>query len=173
MPNFLIIQILLSMSLKLEYKIRYVTLPARTIYNYVGPWDWRDSDERRKKRSYIYDRAIEWHDNLEKDIIRNGIKNPISIVSGKISRNDWLSLPDYAKKSQLICNLLGGSRLFVAQKLDMMIPCIVSDFTGRFADSPEIFQAADIKRLFANPPERIIYSKHGLDLRTMPGNNDK
>lgn len=159
----------MSMSLKLEYKIRYVILPSRLIYNYVGPWDWQDSDERRKKRSYIYDRAIEWHINLEKDIIANGIKNPISVVSGKIARNDWLSLPEYAKKNLLICNLLGGSRLFVAQKLDMVIPCIVSDFVNKFDNYPEIFQANDIKRLFANPPERIIYSKYGLDLRSIPG----
>ena len=156
------------MTATLPYKIRFVTLSSRSIYNYVGPWDWNDNEIRRAKRAYLYDRMVTWFDELEQSILLDGIKNPISIVSGKLRLNDWLSLPEYARKNQLTCNLLGGSRLFIAQKHDLPVPCIVSDFTDRFSNCPEVYQATDIKKLFVNPPSRIIYSKHGLDLRTIP-----
>jgi hypothetical protein len=151
-----------------KYKVRYAELPAKDIYNYVGPWDYRDDERRRFKRQYLYDQKKEWYDELEKDILINGYKNPILIVCGELAPGDWSSIPEFAKKKSLVCNILGGSRLFIGQKHSLLVPCIISDFLGRFSDCPDIFQPANIKSYFTNPPTDIKYTKYGLDLRTTP-----
>lgn len=157
----------------LPYQIKFVIINSRKIYNYIGPWDWRDGLERINKRQYIYDRALNWYNDLEHDILSNGVKNPISVVSGFLAKNDFRSLPEFARKEYLICNIHGGSRLFVCQKHNLDIPCIVSDFNNRFKNAPNLYDVKEIFSLFENKPERIIYSKYGLDLRTMPEAKDK
>lgn len=159
--------------MSLPYKIRFLELNSRDIYNYVGPWDWRDSIIRQQKRQFIYDDKPEWYNNLENDILLNGFNNPILAVSGQLPKNNWSIIPTYAKKGA-ICNILGGSRLFVAQKHNLTIPVILSDFNNHYSGlGQEIFHSTDILNLFTQPPSRIIYSKWGLDLRDLPGNNDK
>jgi hypothetical protein len=59
----------------------------------------------------------------------------------------------------LLCEMtMGGSRLHVAQKHDMSIPCIVNDWTGRFASSPEILDPQEAYQLYQDPPKSIVMS---------------
>ena len=151
-----------------KYDIRYAEIPAKDIYNYVGPWDYRDDERRRNKRQYLYDQKKDWYDALEEDILANGYKNPILIVCGQLAPNDWNTIPEFAKKKSLVCNILGGSRLFIGQKHSLVIPCIISDFLGTFSTQPKLYQPSEIKKYFTNPPSIIKYSKFGLDLRDTP-----
>lgn len=150
----------------MNYEIRYIErYPSRKIYNYLGPWDWRDGEERKNKRKDLYYNNKEWYDNLEKDILEKGVLNPILVVYGEIAKNDWLCLPEFIKKDPLICYYLGGSRLFVCQKNDLEIPCIISDFVGKFSNYPKLYHGYEIKKLFTTPPKNIKFTKYGLDIR--------
>ena len=160
--------------MRLQYKILFLELNSREIYNYVGPWDWRDSNDRIGRRRSIFDQKAEWYFNLEQDILENGFKNPILAVSGHMAKNDWAALPEYAKRQKAVCNILGGSRLFIAQKYNLTIPAIISDFSNTFDGMGTILsQPAEIINLFNEAPSRIIYGKRGLDLREIPTNIDK
>jgi hypothetical protein len=57
----------------------------------------------------------------------NDEDNPIWLPRHRIPRE----IMD-ENKTLLICRMLGGSRLWVAQKNDLEVPCIVSDFCGKF-----------------------------------------
>lgn len=151
-----------------KYKIHYVTLESRRIYNYVGPWDWKDSDWRKSRRQYLFDRKKDWYLELEQDILTNGFQNPICIVN-QLPKNDWMSIPEYGQKLGLICNWVGGSRLFWAQKHNLDIPCLVSDFTGKFKDLPEIRHLNQLNQYFKTPPNRVVFTRWGLDIRDIPG----
>ncbi|MEM5878051.1 MAG: hypothetical protein QXF12_04185 [Candidatus Aenigmatarchaeota archaeon] len=150
----------------MNYTVRYVKeYPSRKIYNYLGPWDWRDDEERKERRKYLYYENKEWYDRLEENILKNGILNPILVVCGQIAKNDWCCLPEFVKKEPIICYFLGGSRLFIAQKHNLMIPCLVSDFLGKFSDYPSLYHGYEIREKFSNPPKNIKFTKYGLDTR--------
>ena len=151
-----------------RYKVRYAVLPSRTIYNYVGPWDWQDSPRRRERRRYLFYRKSDWYLNLERDILENGFRNPICIVN-EVPPNDYRGFPEYAKKNGLFCTWVGGSRLFWAQKHSLDIPCLISDFKEQFAGHPEIYNPGDFEPYVETLPCRIVFTKWGLDIRDMPG----
>lgn len=150
----------------MNYKIRFLILPARNIYNYVGPWDWRDTDIRKEKRRNLYEDKKEWYDNLEKDILKNGFNNPIICKNGGFGKNDLGCIPTWAQKIP-VCYSLGGSRLFIGQKNNLEIPILLSDFNNTYSEIKEVYQAEDIKKFFKNPPTKIIYSSWGLDIRDL------
>ena len=147
-----------------KYKIYFIIIDARSIYNYVGPWDWLDNNARKEKRSHIYNNKKDWYDKLEIDISEVGVKNPI-LITNLLPKNDYGAIPDYGKKLGLFCSILGGSRLFCAQKLGIQIPCIISDFKNEYAHMEEISHPNEIKSLFNDPPKNFSFSRWGLDIR--------
>lgn len=150
----------------LSYDIRFVkNYPSRKIYNYVGPWDINDDENRKKERKHLYEKNKDWFDNLEKDILKNGFKNPILVVCGELAPNDWNCIPEFVKKNPVICYFLGGSRLFVAQKHNLKIPCLVSDFLGKFSNYPKMIHGYEILKCFEDKPKNIKFTKFGLDVR--------
>lgn len=151
-----------------RYKIHFAILPARSVYNYVGPWDCYDDSSTIKRKEYKYYENKEWYDSLEEDVVINGYKNPIFIVAGELPPNDWRNMPLHGRRNRLTCNQLGGSRLFVGQKLELEIPCIISDFDGRFNNLKEIYHLSEINEYFTDPLENIIYSRWGLRVKTSP-----
>lgn len=150
----------------MNYETRYIEkYPSRKIYNYVGPWDWRDSEERKNARKHLYFDNREWYENLEKDILSRGVLNPILVTYGELAKNDWKCIPEFVKEDPMICCFLGGSRLFVCQKHDLEIPCIVSDFKNKFTQYPRLYHGYEIRKVFASPPKNIKFTKYGLDIR--------
>lgn len=147
------------------YKIVFSKLRARDIYNYVGPWDWRDDQFRIGKRKYLYENKIEWYQSLETDILANGISDPILVVSGLLPPNDLKTVPKWSLHNSLFCSILGGSRLFVAQKYDLEIPCIISDFNGKFNDLSELSSKSEVEFFFKNGIKNYKLTRWGLDLR--------
>ncbi len=153
----------------LHYDIRYGFLKARQIYNSVGPWDHSDNDQKKKKGLEYINRVNEkkpgFYDKLEESILKEGIKNPICVVTGKLPGWQWDQMPEEAKKHGVWCPQWGGSRLFIAQKHDMMIPCLISDFAKKFTDLELVTNGNRIKELISMPIKKIIISPRGLIIR--------
>lgn len=172
-----------------SYKVRFVTIPARHIFGSVGRsgggynsvWsDW--SDQGRARRDVImqeYEQALDdlcgHYRQLEDSILREGFRNPITVTCGPPRKRSWEQLPPEMRElppEQLLIleTTTGGSRLHVAQKHDMEIPCIVSDWCGRFDNEPEIRDEAEARMCYLDQPRTITFHAslgfvEGFDLK--------
>lgn len=136
-------------------------------YNYC-PKEWTDS-EREKRRTigleYIQhmNKISGFYYKLEKSILENGINNPIIITHGYPQFRRLKEIPPESRKANgnyLVCEILGGSRLWVAQKYNMMVPVIVSDFLNSYENN--ISNDDDVRKHFVNPPIHIHWTDKGL-----------
>jgi hypothetical protein len=156
-------------------QVRYVELPAKLIFGMVGRcgggynslWeDWSDSGRLNRERimkeyEYELNKICGHYDKLEHSILVEGIRNPVVITCGYPKRRsinflppELLSRPE--SSLLLLEGTTGGSRLHVAQKHDMTIPCIVNDWTGRFSHYPEILTEQQARSYYADQPELIV-----------------
>lgn len=153
----------------LHYDIRYGFLKARQIYNSVGPWDFYDNEQKKKKGLDYILRVEEqkpgFYKQLEESILKEGVRNPICVVTGKLDGWQWDQLPEEAKLHGVWCPQWGGSRLFIAQKHDMMIPCLISDFEKKFTHLEHIVNGNRIRELIDVPIKKIIFSKRGMIIK--------
>lgn len=159
---------------KLAYRVHFVHLPARDIFGMVGRCGggyntvWEDwSDEGRAKRESImleYETAMNQlcghYQKLEASVLKEGFRNPIIITCGLPKKRRIENLPPEMRslppRDLLLCEMtMGGSRLHVAQKHNMKIPCIINDWTGRFSKSPEIFKPVEAYQFYRDPPQSI------------------
>jgi hypothetical protein len=165
-----------------QVEVRYVTLPANEIFGMVGRcgggyntlWaDW--SEDGRRKRDLIMQEFEKELDNicghyskLEQSILSEGIKDPVIVTCGLPKKRSIKHLPPEmldrpVQDLLLLEGTTGGSRLYIAQKYNMNIQCIVNDWTGRFKDHPKLGSAEQVKSLFNNPPAVVnIDNKMGL-----------
>jgi hypothetical protein len=162
------------------YNIRYTVVPARQIYNLASPelvkkaayWD-ESVDKKAIAQRYIerFDQEVGFYSKLEKSIVEEGIRNPILVTTGfprwrqidEISPEYRQSLP---QKQWVLCEFLGGSRLYIAQKNNWLVPVIVSDWTNQFTHAQQIFTVDELKDCFVDPPEWVYFTKRGV--RTTP-----
>jgi len=157
-------------------RVHYVTLPARKIFGMVGrcgggyntQWtDW--SEEGRKKRELImqeYEQGLDaicgHYRRLEESILNEGIRNPVTVTCGHPRKRTMEHLPPEmrnlpASELLLLETTLGGSRLHVCQKHDMQIPCIVTDWTGRFRNELEIKTESDARAHYRDQPQSVTF----------------
>lgn len=155
-------------------RVRYVKLPARYIFGMVGRCGggynslWEDwSMEGRVKRNLItqeYEQELNkicgHYSKLESSIVKEGIRNPVVITCGYPKKRMTKHLPPELlerPESELLLleGTTGGSRLHIAQKLDLNIPCIVNDWTGRFKNEPEILTEEQARAYYTDQPESI------------------
>ena len=143
------------------YTLRYGILKSKNIFNECGPhsggkpgWD----DEAIESRRVVAQRKIDglnertnFYNNLEKSILKEGFRNPIIVNAGWCPKirdrgfNDRLPLDMQEDNSKILaCNTNGGSRLWVAQRNDLDIPCIIVDYINRFEDFPILETRDDI-----------------------------
>jgi hypothetical protein len=155
--------------------IRYVEIPARQIFGMVGRcgggynslWaDW--SPEGRTKRELImaeYEQELNkicgHYEKLEDSILAEGIRNPVVITCGLPKKRTIQHVPPEmlaGPESDLLLleGTTGGSRLHIAQKHNMTIPCIVNDWTGRFDNFVEITTEAQARSYYKDQPEQVI-----------------
>jgi hypothetical protein len=172
-----------------RYKVRFVILKARDIFGSVGRsgggynsvWsDW--SDQGRKKREVImreYEQALDalcgHYQRLEQSILQEGFRNPITVTCGLPRKRGMEHLPPEMRElppDQLLIleTTTGGSRLHVAQKYDMEIPCIVSDWYGRFREEPRIHNETEARMCYLDQPRTITFHAtlgyvEGFDLK--------
>ena len=164
------------------YQVRYVMLPARDIFGMVGrcgggynsQWtDW--TPEGRQRRELIMkefedglNQICGHYSQLERSILAEGIRNPVTVTCGLPRKRTVEHLPPemrnlHPKLLLLLETTTGGSRLHICQKYNMEIPCIVSDWTGRFRNLPEIRNEADARMCYLDPPKSVNFSsKYGF-----------
>jgi len=155
--------------------IRYVELPARQIFGMVGRCGggynslWADWSTRgRVKRELImkeYEEGLNkicgHYEKLEASILAEGIRNPVIVTCGLPKRRTTEHLPPEMLKQPesellLLEGTTGGSRLHIAQKHNMTIPCIVNDWTGRFKDAVEITSKDQARSYYKDQPETVV-----------------
>lgn len=160
----------------MTYQVRYVQLPARDVFGSVGRSGggynsvWRDwSDTGRERREIImqeYEQALDQlcghYQKLQQSILQEGFRNPVTVTCGLPRKRTLEHLPPEMRSQDPACLLIletttGGSRLHVAQKHNMMIPAIVTDWCGRFCREPEIRNEADARMCYLDQPKSISF----------------
>lgn len=160
------------------FRIYYAILPSLTISNVVAP-GYRHvtgentpkaiAERNRVQQNYItnLNNKNKFYIRLEESVKRDGFINPIFIQAGYCVDIYKKYLPEEHQKDLtkvLCCDRNGGSRLYIAQKLNLDIPCIISDFVGRFSNSGflELYNETDIINTFNVKPKKIIINAHGV-----------
>lgn len=134
-------------------------------YNTVWS-DW--SDEGVQKRNAIItefelrmNEICGHYELLEQDILAHGFANPLVVTCGPPSIRKLNHIPPYIQQLPktewlLLEGTSGGSRLWVAQKHNLSVPCIVNDKMGRFQECEQIKTLEDAQRFFSTPPKMAI-----------------
>lgn len=155
--------------------VRYVELPATDIFGMVGRcgggyntiWeDWSTSGRiARENIMQEFEQGINeicgHYDKLEQSMLEEGCRNPIVVTGGLPRKRDHKLLPpelrDVDPATLLILEgTTGGSRLHIAQKHNMIIPCIVNDWHDRFPNAPLIEKPDDARRYYKDAPKRLL-----------------
>lgn len=144
-------------------KMVYAVLPGRDIYNgsspehlYVVVNRFRErwwTDEFAELRALV----VKWfrelfeinagghYSKLKESVLEHGFQNPIIVTAGKpLRRPAWQLPPSWPQR--YVCEANGGSRLALAQELDIEIPCIIN------GDAPgeELRSMGDVRAKFSD-----------------------
>lgn len=165
----------------MDYVIRYAILDSNLIFNQCGPMSTGPVG-RNKKAIQLREEAAKYFvdtmnkkqgffTKLEKSILKEGFRNPIVLRSGySLDRARILRHREYTgeDKELLIC-VGGGSRLWIAEKHKMKIPCIISDFMGRFAEEIPIEKTKEaILEYYTDEPNQITFNSAGIVVNGLP-----
>lgn len=165
---------------EVAYRVRYGIVPAREIFNLLHPgirddWD-RLTPEMREKRARSKidrrNRIDNFYKNLEESVLRDGIRNPIATNAGKVRTTSSIKrLPAKYQSSQKdlwVCDFQGGSRLYYAQKYDLMIPCFIADHVDRFTHLEETDTAEKMLSKFRDKPHDVRLYHWGVYFHCIP-----
>ena len=120
------------------YKIRYCQdIDPYLIDNAVCPSKDRIKELNEENEFFI---------KLERSILKEGFRNPIVIA---------------AKKESIKC-IYGGSRLMFAQKHDLRIPCIISDYDDIFPNDKILYDINEVRKYFLDRPQKILMKPNGI-----------
>ena len=161
--------------IKMDYDIRYTVLDSALIFNQCGPMSagsagyTKELVEKRKKAADAFIAYMNNHsgfyDKLEASILEEGFRNPILVRSGFSSdRARILRRQKYTgnDKELLIC-VGGGSSLWIAEKHKMKIPCIISDFMGRFSEEILIEKTMEaVLKYYTDKPKQVTFNSNGV-----------
>lgn len=155
-----------------SYSVHLCLISSNLILNLCGP-DREGIPERTNKIIAYRNNKDRFYSKLEQSILFEGIKNPIVVTSGHCPKGVIKFLPEEYKSEKdysdlLICDRHGGSRLFVAQKYKIPVPCIVNDFNGRFSSLPELSTLKEIKSKFVHKPKKVLHSADGIHIYELP-----
>jgi hypothetical protein len=154
-----------------NYSVYSVLIPAKSIINLCGP-DRINDNEYTKKMVSTRNNKDFFYSKLEKHILGYGIKNPIIVSIGFCPKSLIKFIPEDKSDDYLnyfICDRHGGSRLYIAQKHNLLIPCIVNDFNNFFSDKiKELRTVKDISAQFVDKPKKIIHNEEGIHIVDLP-----
>lgn len=122
-----------------KYQIRFVYINANEISNTIEP-----NETRREKLNKVN----QFFDKLEQSILKEGIRNPVILT---------------AQNGRLI-NRYGGSRVMIAQKLNIEVPAIVADFDDRFPEGQLLTSKNQMMEKFKDPPRKILFKHYGINV---------
>lgn len=147
------------------YKIYYAVIPANKIYNALEPDRVNGEghmDELNAQNGFFT--------KIEESILKDGIVNPILVSLGWVLPKVYETLPEEIQQSldkTLICLTKGGSRLWVAQKHNLDVPCIISDYVGTYKDQQDL-DAVGIISYFGQPGGAVVkYGSRGLLIKNL------
>lgn len=130
--------------------------------------DWHDPkyepirDMMESEYVTAFNKFSSHYTRLEDSIAREGIRNPVMLTSGPLLRRKAEELPPavLADPGRLVCEWLGGSRLYVAAKMGIMVPAIINDFAG-LEYGELIPTGTDLKQFFKDQPKQIYWLPNG------------
>lgn len=125
-----------------QYTVKMVMIPSNLLLNRIVAVGGRRE---------ILEREYKFFTKLEEHIICWGFRNPINVWTNK--KNN----PEHDVR-------YGGSRLWVAQKHKLHIPCIVSDWDD-YWEGVVLNTKDDILNYFMDPPSHIRWGPRGIDMR--------
>lgn len=138
------------------YRLVYTVLDHSEIFNYLRPKP-KQIEERNKKDNFYAD--------LEESVIAEGIRNPLTIVSHSKSkrRRYFATLPPEVYSDESIVNICinGGSRLLMAERHDLKVPCIICDYE-RVLPGKVITTMEHLYSLHRDKPSELILTTYGI-----------
>ena len=168
-----------------NYILRYGILDSNIIFNECGPWSggppgWDEISVER--RDVVAQRLIKtlnddrgFYTKLEESILKDGFRNPILVNAGWCpvvrDREQNVRLPlkmqeDHSKI--LSCPQNGGSRLYIAQKNKLQIPCLIADYVDRFPDFEIVETKEEILEYYTDKPKKIMMLKESFRIFRLP-----
>lgn len=169
------------------FKVYYGHIEAMYISNVISPGKRHVKpgngmfNAQRKFEEYCQgyherlEQASRFYSRLAKDILQNGIQNPILVHAGYCSEiyKKYLPKGDATPNSEILCtDRNGGSRLWVAQNFNMVIPIIVGDFVGMFENDSrfeELKTIEDIKNKYRDSDKVIVQiGNNGVNIGSLP-----
>lgn len=164
--------------------IRYAILPSKQIFNFLGPervpvgWTPGKIAKRKQNMEDLLERRKEFYDMLEASILEEGFRNPILVTAGLWSDEYHKIDPKPVNTRTLIdrihpdmrqnldkrftCERWGGSRLYIAQRLGVDIPCIVSDFNNMLSGHEILKTKEDVLLKFKDKPDILNIDECGV-----------
>lgn len=128
-------------------------------------WDARYNAVRDlMERLYVdlFNQKTGHFDFIERDILANGILNPVMLSRGFLKQRSADEIPPQlrGRSDLLVSEYLGGSRIWVAQKHNLPVPAIVSDANDDLVGAV-LSTAADVDSYFANRPAHTSFLHDG------------
>ena len=167
----------------MSVRVFYDVIDPNTIFGMVGRCGggyntvWEDWSPRgriaREKIMREYEEGLNkicgHYDKLEKSVLKEGFRNPLIITCGEPKRCKIFNLPPEITRLPkerwlLLEGVTGGSRLWVAQKYNIIVPCIINDFTGKYNTGTLMTDVNQlVSRYFVDAPKSFkIDAKRGF-----------
>lgn len=174
-------------------KLRYVELDANRIFNWLDPKNiicWNAFPEFREKWwlpetikireefgkiwTEEFDKITGHFSKLEESMLRDGFHHPINTVTGR-PRDMYLTgnkeMNHFPPELQadihnaVYSHTFGGSRLSIAKKHNIKVPCVVHDFENIFEDCPQVDKENFTEwfpnnYMFVNAPPHLRLARH-------------
>ena len=121
------------------YVVKYAVLPSNEIENGLKPDEARIQRLNEEQGFFI---------KLEGSIIREGFRNPIVVTA----------------TNKQVSNRYGGSRLMIAQRHYLDIPCIIADYDDIFPDAVVLKNVEEIRSYFMDQPKKILFKPYGINM---------
>ena len=152
-----------------HYDVRFSEINSNIIFNLIPP----PNEEYIK----IKNKTENFYINLEASILEKGFENPILITAGiqgspNTIKNKHKLPPSFLNNIEniIVCDRLGGSRLWVAQKHGLKIPCIICDYINKFPNEEKLKTIDQVYDKFTIEPARITADNYGLHVFGMDYN---
>ncbi len=161
-----------------EFDLRYVTLDPNMITNKISPEAICGSNETAEEYIAKLNEDNGFYERLEASILKEGFRNPILVVAGwhpsnydprfpaRMAKKGIVSTPE-DHSNEIYCLTNGGSRLWIAAKHGIPIPCIVADYVGRFKDSPLINSVHEALNRYRDRPKTIVFGAKSIAVKNL------
>jgi len=167
-------------------KVRYAVLHGDLIFNLTSPrylpeisrhWTgrhpWHDARyepvRTLMEQMYVdgFNAASGHFERLEADVLANGFRNPIMVSAGGLQLGRESELPPDLE-TPLVSEYLGGSRLWVAQRHGLRVPCIVNDYAHVLPEYETLHDLSDVLLKFRDKPRTGRWDDRGVYVNDLP-----